>query len=143
MPVKPAIIPCLHYADAPAAIAFLCTAFGFERHAVHLNRTDGSIVEHAELLLQGQMIMLGSAKPDQPFWKLSRIRLPSDAGGNTQTIYVVLDDVDGHAERAREAGAEILMPPEDQSYGGRCYSARDPGGYVWSFGSYDPFAATA
>jgi uncharacterized glyoxalase superfamily protein PhnB len=27
------IIPSLRYADAPAAIAFLCDAFGFARHA--------------------------------------------------------------------------------------------------------------
>jgi uncharacterized glyoxalase superfamily protein PhnB len=32
------------------------------------------------------------------------------------------------------------MPPEDQDYGGRVYSARDPEGHVWSFGSYDPWA---
>lgn len=25
------IIPCLHYRDAPAAIEWLCSAFGFER----------------------------------------------------------------------------------------------------------------
>ena len=29
------LIPCLRYADAPAAIGFLCNAFGFTRHAVY------------------------------------------------------------------------------------------------------------
>jgi uncharacterized glyoxalase superfamily protein PhnB len=38
------------------------------------------------------------------------------------------------------AGADIFFEPEDQDYGGRVYSARDPEGYVWSFGSYDPWA---
>ena len=28
------IIPCLRYRDAPAAIDWLCQAFGFEKHAV-------------------------------------------------------------------------------------------------------------
>ncbi|MGI9286568.1 MAG: VOC family protein, partial [Pseudomonadales bacterium] len=30
-------------------------------------------------------------------------------------------------------------PVEDQDYGGRLYSCRDPEGYLWNFGSYDPW----
>ncbi len=42
------------------------------------------------------------------------------------------------------AGAEILTPPHDnEGYPGRGYDARDPEGHVWSFGSYDPYAAPA
>lgn len=63
------------------------------------------------------------------------------AGGNTQAPYVIVQDVDGHCARARAAGAEIIMEPEDQDYGGRNYGARDPEGNAWSFGSYDPWAA--
>ncbi len=44
MPVHPAIIPCLRYKDAPAAIEFLCSAFGFTRHAVHADTQDPSIM---------------------------------------------------------------------------------------------------
>lgn len=36
------IIPCLRYRDAPAAIAWLCNAFGFEKHAVYPS-PDGGI----------------------------------------------------------------------------------------------------
>ena len=32
------------------------------------------------------------------------------------------------------------MEPEDQPYGGRLYSALDPEGHLWNFGSYDPYA---
>jgi len=32
------------------------------------------------------------------------------------------------------------MELEDKAYGGAGYSCRDPWGYVWSFGSYDPWA---
>jgi len=42
--------------------------------------------------------------------------------------------------RARAAGAEILLALEDQDYGGRGYTCRDPQGHVWSFGTYDPWA---
>ena len=48
-------------------------------------------------------------------------------------------DVDAHAETARAAGAEIIVEPKDDDYGGRVYSARDTEGYVWGFGNYDPW----
>ena len=140
MPVKPAIIPCLSYRNAPAAIDFLCKAFGFERHAVHADDKDASVIQHAQLVREGQMIMLSSAAGDSEFKRKARALHPDEAGGNTQSAYVVIDDVDGHAARARAAGAEIILEPADQDYGGRSYSALDLEGYVWSFGSYDPWA---
>ncbi len=36
-------------------------------------------------------------------------------------------------------GARVLMPPEDQPYGGRLYCCRDLEGHLWNFGSYDPW----
>ena len=139
MPVAPAIIPCLRYHDAPAAIDFLCTAFGFERHAVHADPDDPATVRHAQLVREGQMIMLSSVG-DSPYASAAPMLTVRDAGGCTMSSYIVVGDVDGHAARARDAGADIFMPPEDQDYGGRVYSCRDPEGNVWSFGSYDPWA---
>ena len=139
MPVKPAIIPCLRYDDAPAAIDFLCNAFGFERHAVYADAANPAIIHHAQLVRDGGMIMLASPS-DNEWSKKAGMKSVREAGGNTQAPYLVIDDVDGHAARARAAGAEIIIEPADQDYGGRVYSARDPEGYVWSFGSYDPWA---
>jgi uncharacterized glyoxalase superfamily protein PhnB len=65
-------------------------------------------------------------------------RNPKRLGGHTQLVYVYVDDVDAHCERARAAGAEILREPEDQDYGARDYTARDPEGHIWSFGNYRP-----
>ena len=48
-------------------------------------------------------------------------------------IYVYVDDVDAHYERARTAGAEIIDEPEDQVYGERRYGAVDPEGHRWYF----------
>ena len=140
MPVKPAIIPCLWYRDAPAAIDFLCDAFGFARHAVYPDDKDSSVIQHAQLVREGQMIMLSTYGGDTEFKRKVRALHPGEAGGNTQAPYVVIDDVDAHAAKARAAGAEIVTEPEDQHYGGRVYSALDREGYVWSFGSYDPWA---
>lgn len=139
MPVRPAIVPVLRYADAPAAIDFLCAAFGFTRHAVYANAEDPDRIDHAELAWNGHLVMLSSIA-DTPFARGSRSRTAAEAGGVTQSLYLVLDDVDGHAATAAAAGADIFLPPEDQSYGGRSYSARDPEGNVWTFGSYDPLA---
>jgi uncharacterized glyoxalase superfamily protein PhnB len=118
------VIPTLHYDDAHAAIDFLEQAFGFERHAVHEGK--GGRIEHAELRAQNGWIMLGSRRSDSPY----------DTGHSS--AYVVVEDVDGHCERAKAAGADVFREPEDQDYGGRDYSCRDPEGNVWSFGTYAP-----
>jgi uncharacterized glyoxalase superfamily protein PhnB len=138
MPVHHAIIPVLRYADAPAAIDFLCKAFGFTRHAVYPVPGDESRIAHAELIREGQMVMLSSAMPT-PFAEAVNMRTAAEAGAVTQSIYVILDDVDAHASIARSAGAELFMPPTDQPQGGRNYSARDLEGNAWTFGDYDPF----
>ena len=139
MTIRPDIIPNLRYADAPAAIAFLCKSFGFSEHAVYADPSDPAVIAHAELVRDGQMVMLSSAGPS-PFATQAPMLTVAQAGGNTVALCVVLDDVDGHAATARAGGADIFMPPEDKAYGGRSYSARDPEGNVWTFGSYDPFA---
>ena len=41
------IVPCLRYRDAPKAIEWLCSVFGFEKHLVVPNE-DGTIA-HAQL----------------------------------------------------------------------------------------------
>ncbi|HXH17001.1 MAG TPA: VOC family protein [Sphingomonas sp.] len=139
MAVRPAIIPNLRYADAPKAIAFLRDGFGFVVHAVHADPRDPEVIAHAQLLFDGQMVMLSSAQPSE-FADAAPMLTVAQAGGNTQSLYIVLDDVDGHCARARAGGADIFMEPKDTDYGGRGYAARDPEGNVWSFGSYDPFA---
>ena len=129
------IIPTLKYVDAAKAIDWLCEAFGFQRHLV----VDGDAGEiaHAQLVFNDAMVMLGSAG-DTPFDALQKP--PSAVGGvSTQSPYVIVDDVDAHHDRAVAAGAIIVMPPEEQHYGGKVYSCLDPEGYLWNFGSYNPW----
>ena len=130
------IIPSMRYRDAPAAVEWLCAAFGFEKHLV-VPDEDGTIA-HAQLTFGNGMIMLGSARDDAHD---TMVKTPADFGGvGTQSAYIVVDDADAHQARAEAAGAEIVMPAEDQDYGGRLYSCRDPEGHLWNFGSYDPWA---
>jgi uncharacterized glyoxalase superfamily protein PhnB len=137
MPIRPSITPCLVYDDAPAAIDFLCRAFGFERQLVVPGGTERDIV-HAQLSLDGNLIMLSSASPGsrERFGMVS----PSATGGLvTMCICVALEDPDAHHARAVAAGAAVMGPPHDNEYGGRGYEVRDCEGNVWSFASYDPY----
>ena len=54
----------------------------------------------------------------------------------TSGCYVVADDIDGLHARAAAAGAEIIRQPFDTDYGSRDFTARDPEGNTWSFGTY-------
>lgn len=140
MPGNATLIPCLRYQDAPAAIDFLCDAFGFARHAVYADDADPTVVHHAELVLGDAMIMLGSARGGE-VESLYGWKTPAQAGGITMSICAVVDDPDAHCARAKAAGAEIIRGPYDNDgYPGRAYDARDTEGNVWNFGSYDPWA---
>lgn len=128
------IIPCLRYRNAPAAIEWLCTAFGFQRQAVY---QDGDIVHHAQLVFCNGMLMLGSVQPGQ--WAANMVQ-PDEVGGReTQSACVIVSDADAHFARAKAAGAEIVIEIADQDYGGRGYGCRDIEGHVWWFGTYDPW----
>lgn len=130
------IVPVLRYRDAPAAIAFLCSAFGFAEHLVV--RDEGNVIHHAQLSLGNGMIMLASPR-DDAFGR--HMAMPDEIGGReTQTAYVIVPDADAHYVRARAAGAEILREIRTEDYGGRGYTCRDPEGHIWSFGTYDPWA---
>jgi uncharacterized glyoxalase superfamily protein PhnB len=48
-------------------------------------------------------------------------------------VYVFVDDVDAHHERAKGAGAKVLIPPGDQPWGDRMYCCTDPEGQFWMF----------
>ena len=129
------IIPCLRYRDAPAAIDWLCRAFGFARRAVY---ADGATVHHAQLSFGNGMVMLGSAENASEFGR--RMVQPDELGmRETQCPCVIVADADAHYAQARAAGAVIVDDIRDQEYGGRGYSCRDPEGHLWWFGSYDPW----
>lgn len=131
------IISTLRYRDARRAIAWLCDALGFEVHALF---ADGDDVHHAQLVFgpaKGDMIMVSSARDDD----FGRLSAPPEPGAKVHaSAYLVVPDADAHHDRAVAHGAEIVLPLFDADYGGRGYSCRDPEGYLWSVGTYDPWA---
>jgi uncharacterized glyoxalase superfamily protein PhnB len=130
------IVPAMRYEDAPAAVDWLCRAFGFEKHLVVPGKA-GEIL-HAQLRFGNGMVMLGSASRENEYGRY--VKSPAAAGGvGTQGVYVVVPDADAHYRRAVGAGARIVIDLRDEDYGGRGYTCRDPEGHVWSFGTYDPW----
>jgi uncharacterized glyoxalase superfamily protein PhnB len=131
------VIPCLRYRNAPAAIEWLCAAFGFEKHAVYPNE-DGKIA-HAQLTYGNGMIMLGSVL-EKETERGNLIKQPDEIGGaETQSAYVIVADADAIYARAKMAGAKIVVEIKDEDYGGRGFSCYDLEGYLWAFGTYDPW----
>lgn len=128
--------PILTYRDAPAAMAFLTDAFGFEQQVAYARDDDPTIIEHAEMTWPGGGgLMLGtSGKDDSAFGT----RKP----GN-DSVYVVCEDPDALFERAVAAGAEVVRGLEDEDYGSRGFTVRDPEGNIWSFGTYTGESPTA
>jgi uncharacterized glyoxalase superfamily protein PhnB len=127
------IYPALRYRDAHEAARFLVDAFGFER--VNVYEDDSGVIHHAELRLGESLIMFGQAR-DQGAGEYSSVAPPP---GQT-ALYAVTDDPDALHDRAKAAGAEIVMGLRDQDYGSREFTARDLDGNIWTFGTYNPSA---
>jgi PhnB protein len=122
-PTRTQIIPYIFYRDVGAALDWLARAFGFTE-TMRIGTPRGGF--HGEMEFDGQVIMMGQGSADL------RMISALDANGATQGVFIYLDAVDAHYERARAAGAEIDKPPEDLPYG-RSYTARDPEGHPWFF----------
>ncbi|TMD80649.1 MAG: glyoxalase [Chloroflexi bacterium] len=115
---QPTVIPVLVYPDVRAAVAWLCTAFGFveririgESHRSQLRFGDGALI-------------VADVRNE---------RRPPRPGEVTHSVVVRVDDASAHCERAKANGARIIMEPRDFEYGERQYTAEDPAGHQWTF----------
>lgn len=131
------LIPSVRYRDAHAAIAWLERALGFVRQAVY-DGPEGSVA-HAQLTFGGTgMLMLGSATNAGP--QGESFALPEEIGRKVSAVmYLVVKDCAEAWERAKAEGAEVVMELKEMDYGGRAFTVRDPEGYMWSVGEYDPW----
>jgi uncharacterized glyoxalase superfamily protein PhnB len=124
---QPTVWPALRYDDAPAAIRFLVDVFGF-REALVVPDERGDVV-HAELRWpEGGAVMLGSAKHTEG----THAEMKAGVGA----VYVVTDDVDAVYARVAEAGSDVPEAPHDTEHGSHTFTARDPEGNLWTFGTY-------
>ena len=118
------ITPYLLYEDVAGALTFLAKAFGFRKYGEQMSGPDGKL-NHAAMKLGDDVIMMGYPGP--------KYKNPKRLGHATQSLYINVDDVDQHFERARKAGATILEEPQNTFYGHRRYGAEDPEGHQWYF----------
>ncbi|MDP3738609.1 MAG: VOC family protein [Hyphomonadaceae bacterium] len=127
MIARPACIPALCYLDPKAALDWLQKAFGFEIEMVI--EDDAGNPVHSELRYGDGIVMIGNE------WSADH-KSPASVGRKcTQTVHIHMEEnIDQHCERARAAGAEIVVEPDTQFYGDRTYRARDPEGHIWTFG---------
>src|SRR5439155_11030988 len=118
------ITPYLLYEDGEAAIEFLANAFGFRE----VDRATGAAGGmHVELEgSAGGRIYLGQPPSQYGFENPAKV-------GRTSEIYVLVDEVDAHYERAKAAGAKIIEEPNDLPFGHRRYGCTDPQGHEWFF----------
>jgi PhnB protein len=113
------ITPAFIVPRAAQVITFIEQAFGGKV----VDRYDGPSGEvyHAEVIIDGSVVMLGEPSPDQP-------AMPA-----ALSLYVATgDDVDATYQRALAAGATAKEPPKNQFYGYRSACVTDVGGNKWS-----------
>jgi len=127
------VVPLLRYRDAERAIDWLCRAFGFE---VFLKVPgENERIEHARLTLETNLIMLASIdRAGEEYFKL-----PSEAGGVTQALLLIVKDPKKIYTSAVAAGAVIDTELADLEFGGTMFSCRDIESHRWVFGSQDPW----
>jgi uncharacterized glyoxalase superfamily protein PhnB len=129
----PRISTSLAYQDAAQAIDWLCRAFGFEVR-IKIMGDDGSVV-HSELTFGDGVIMVAGERSGPGVLA----RSPKSIGGaGTQALFIYVDDVQAHHDRASAAGAKITRELAVSDYGAeywadRGYGANDPEGHNWHF----------
>ena len=120
--------PYLRVHSAAEAIDFYTRAFN-ARELFRLTEPGGRI-GHAELKFGAATVMLSDEFPD------GGIRGPRSLGGTTFSIHLHVADVDTAFEQAVAAGATVVRPLQDQFYGERSGTVRDPFGHEWLLGGH-------
>lgn len=119
------VTPHLVVRDAAAAIEFYKKAFG----AVERSRApgpDGKLIFHADLQIGDSRVFLNDEFPD-----MGAIS-PLGYKGTSVTLHLCVEDADKQFQQALAAGAEVVMPLENQFWGDRYGIVKDPFGHHWS-----------
>jgi PhnB protein len=121
------VIPRLVCRDPASEIDFCVKAFGATER-VRRPGPDGTVA-HALVTIGPAMIMIESEWPTLPS------RAPKPDGSSSVVVYVYVENVDQTLERAMAAGAQVLIPLQNQFWGDRTASIMDPSGHVWTIAS--------
>jgi PhnB protein len=108
-----------------AAIDFYKRAFGAEE-LFRIEDEKGEVV--ARLAIEGAEFWIADESP--PHANFS----PESLGGSSIRMVLTVDDPDSVFARAVAAGATVVWPVADQSYGWRLGRLVDPFGHHWEIG---------
>jgi uncharacterized glyoxalase superfamily protein PhnB len=122
------VYPYLRVHNTAEAIDFYARAFGAEE-LFRLSEPSGRI-GHAEIKIGTTTVMLADEYPEHG------IHGPRSLGGTTFSIHLHVGDVDRAFERAVSAGASVVRPLQNQFYGERSGTIRDPFGHEWLLGGH-------
>jgi uncharacterized glyoxalase superfamily protein PhnB len=112
--------------DAGKAIAFYKAAF-VATEKFRLTEPSGRI-GHAELAFGDAILMVADEFPEMGFLA------PAPDAPRTFIIHLHVDDADAMIAQSVKAGAQLKRPAQDQFYGERSGTVRDPFGYDWMLG---------
>ncbi len=118
------VTPYLTVGDAKAALDFYSRAF--DADSIMTLDGPGGKVMHAEMRIGDSTVMLADEFPE---WGNQS---PASLGGTPCSLMIYFDDVDAMFDRAVAAGATVIMPVQDQFYGDRSGSIKDPFGHQWT-----------
>ena len=132
VPFQPAgyhsVTPYMSLRGAKSALDFYARAFGAEL-VLKLDMPDGKIA-HAEIRIGDSILMLSEENPQ---WGSSS---PQLLGGSPVHLMIYVQDADAAFARALAAGAEQVRPVENQFYGDRSGTLKDPFGYQWTLATH-------
>lgn len=115
------------------ALEFYQKAFGAKLRGKM--EAPGGVIMHSELKLGDSIVMCSDEMPPMPGQDVNR-KSPKNAGASTGGVMLYVKDVDALYNRAVDAGATPVMPPEDMFWGDRFAQVEDPYGHVWAMGTH-------
>ena len=119
----PALSAYITVKEAAKAIDFYKAAFG-ATELFRLTMGSPDSIAHAELLINGTLIMLSEEFPGMS-------KSPQSLGGSPVTFCLIVDNADAAFAKAVAAGATVLRAVADQFYGFRSGAVTDPFGHQW------------
>jgi PhnB protein len=123
--MKTLLSPLLSVRRGASAIDFYKRAFGAEE-LFCIQDDKGEVV--ARMSVDGAEFWLADESPKH--FNFS----PESLGGGSVRMVLVVADPDAVFERAVSAGATVVWPVNDQSYGWRVGRVVDPFGHHWELG---------
>jgi len=82
----------------------------------------------------GNWVFCRSGTTDFMLGRCPDVATAWELGDHSYVAYLSVDDVDAFHERAQSAGAEILKPPRNESWGMREFGLRSPDGHRFMLG---------